>query len=197
MGGIGSGNQWSTTTKLEEVKRVDIRFMKKKGFLKPYTSGQLSWTCRGEADGYIRFHTLKDSLILSYNYRSSRHPEWMSIEQRVQFARTPCNYGGERTWFICSICSRRVGVLYGVTELFVCRHCSDLKYASQSEHPYERIGTKLKQLEGKMFEGESWDKRKGMHQNTFESLFESWKDLKTLEDEYFAKKLMPILKKYA
>lgn len=54
-------------------------------------------------------------------------------DYRVMLERTPCNYGGERTWLMCpaSGCKHRVAVLYLYGGVFVCRHCTGLLYDSQ------------------------------------------------------------------
>jgi hypothetical protein len=79
-----------------------------------------------------------------YRCRSWGVPEWKSIERRVPITWTTCHLGGQRPWFICSAysdrryCGRRVAVLYGAGELFACRHCYGLAYASQQETPMHR-----------------------------------------------------------
>ncbi|WXG55377.1 MAG: hypothetical protein ROD09_11150 [Candidatus Sedimenticola sp. (ex Thyasira tokunagai)] len=47
MGGLGSGNwyRWDKKTTAEEVHRVDIRYLKKQGYLTPGYMGWLSWSC--------------------------------------------------------------------------------------------------------------------------------------------------------
>ena len=59
-----------------------------------------------------------------------------------------------------------------------------------------RIGTKRREIESKMFDGDTWLKRKSMHQKTFDALYKKWTELKLVEDDYFALKLLPILKKH-
>ena len=46
---------------------------------------------------------------------------------------TPQHLGGERRWFACPRCGRRVGCLYApwITEPFWCRRCHQLLYDSQ------------------------------------------------------------------
>ena len=48
MGGKGSGNwyRWNTQTTLNDVKQIDIRFMKQQGFLKPGTARNLAMDTR-------------------------------------------------------------------------------------------------------------------------------------------------------
>jgi len=99
-------------------------------------------------------------------------------QQMIMFSRTPCNYGGYRTWFICPDCNRRTTSLYwrvtdGIpdlrTEKLACRKCQGLVYASEgrdrgrgnlnrAERLYEKIG------------GKYGNKPKGMHWNTYNRL---------------------------
>lgn len=48
MGGRGSGTwyRWDKKTTCEEVKRVDIRYLQKQGYLKTARFGTLSWSPR-------------------------------------------------------------------------------------------------------------------------------------------------------
>ena len=68
---------------------------------------------------------------------------WMEID-RTASTWTPCHLGGRRPWFICSArtngqyCGRRVAMLYLVGELFACRCCCNLAYASQQKDPLIR-----------------------------------------------------------
>jgi hypothetical protein len=66
------------------------------------------------------------------------------MEQWVTIAWTPCRFGGERPWFVCSAesngldCGRWVSKLYSVGGLFACRHCHRLAYESQQESTRHR-----------------------------------------------------------
>jgi hypothetical protein len=76
-----------------------------------------------------------DALDFSYTI-TRRTGEQVPCDYRVQLARTPCNFGGERYWFLCPLCGRQVANLYlpaGGT-YFGCRHCYDLTYRSCQEH---------------------------------------------------------------
>ena len=47
------------------------------------------------------------------------------MEQRVTITRTACHYGGERPWFTCPSCTKRVAVLYLRPHTgFACRKCN-------------------------------------------------------------------------
>ena len=55
------------------------------------------------------------------------------VDLDVRLLTTRQALGGERRWFACPNCSRRVGCLYapGITEPFWCRQCHNLLYDSQ------------------------------------------------------------------
>jgi hypothetical protein len=182
MGGIGSGNwyRWDKQDTVEATKRIDIRYMKKEGLLKAGTTGTLRWTIGGEPNGKISYSVFHDHLRLDFRYRKNGE-EWQLIEQGVPFGRTPCNYGGERLWFHCPRCNKRVGLLYGHDVLFLCRHCYQLPYASQQEGRLDNLITQKHNIGERIFEyyeyGEGYMKKKGMHQKTFDRLHARYKKL--------------------
>ena len=172
MGGPGSGNwyRWDKRTTTEEVKRIDIRFMKKHGYLSPGRR-TLSWSCGGESSGYIQYTMYSDCMILDYKFRRNGG-EWEPVKQTIWFDETDCNYGNTRKWFLCPHCNKRVAVLYGADKLFLCRHCYKLPYASQSEGYLDRLSRKADKLSGKLeadeyIEARELLKPKGMHWRTF------------------------------
>jgi hypothetical protein len=65
--------------------------------------------------------------------------EWEDAQEPVELDWTPCNFRGERPWFLCLglvngvRCGRRVAILYGPGRYFLCRHCYDLVYESQRD----------------------------------------------------------------
>jgi len=196
MGGMGSGNWYrdkKTTT--EEVHRIDIRYMRKQGLLRwPGSIGSLSWSRDGKQTGSIRYRVEQDCLVLMYRYRSYGE-EWKEIEEPVWFERTPCNYGGERLWFHCPHCGRRVAVLYGAGVRFLCRHCYDLSYGSQNETYMDRMMRKAWKIRQRLGSSEDlmepiWEKKpKGMHWKTFERLLREERKANRASTFLMAKKL--------
>lgn len=175
MGGFGSGrgSRWSTKTTTNEVKRLDVRLMHKQGWLKMGARGDLNWSRGGEPNGSISYYYNDDTLRLSYRYRK-RGGEWKPIEQEVPIDHTACHYGGERPWFRCPSCSRRVALIYMADSLFLCRHCYKLPYESQQQGWRDRLITQKHKLGERVFEhyeyGEGYGKKKGMHWKTYERL---------------------------
>ena len=83
-------------------------------------------------------HCLKDPTLplnkyVRFTYTTTySNGEKKDFDYKVQLTSAPCNYGGERYWFRCYFCNRRVGVLYKVDDYFKCRHCHYLTYSSKN-----------------------------------------------------------------
>ena len=138
MGGYGSGQRWDSKSTTNGSKRLDIRFIRKKGWLVPGLSGTLSWSIGGEPCGSIRYTNHEDRLVLNYNYTPYDSDEPIPTTQNIYFETTPCNYGGERKWFMCPHCGKRREILYLYGRHFTCRTCADLNYECQHELPLDR-----------------------------------------------------------
>lgn len=183
MGGPGSGNRyrWNKQTTIEEIHRIDIRYLKKNGWLvndpNIHTAGKLSWTCGGEPDGFINAACYHNHLKLDYKFREEGG-DWLTVNQTIRFESTPCHYGGSRKWFSCPQCLSRIGILCGAGKLFLCRRCYQLPYSSQMETVTDRLIRQKHKLGNKLFEsyeyGEGWNKKKGMHWKTFDRLNEKY-----------------------
>lgn len=135
---------FSKKQEADYLKKIEIRWLKKQGYLNGWKFGTITWT-HGfsgsqssidimvsilDRNGYIRFqYTQTDS-----------NGEKKEFDYRNEFTTTSCNYGGVRYWFICGLwingvyCGRRVGVLYKAGDYFGCRHCYDLTYSSKNEN---------------------------------------------------------------
>jgi len=53
----------------------------------------------------------------------------------VPIVTTPCNFGGERRWFLCPRCDRRCQVIY---EGLQCRKCTGARYELERLCPRDR-----------------------------------------------------------
>jgi hypothetical protein len=186
MGGYGSGSwsRWDSKSTTESQHRIDIRWLKKQGYLRPGKFGSLSWSWRNKQTGSISFRMETDRMVLNYRHRP-HGGEWENVEQAVSFDRTPCNYGGHRTWFLCSRCWKRVAILYGAGKYFFCRHCYDLTYSSQHESRSDRLMRKARNIRESMGGGPSLidpfpDKPKNMHWKTYWKLRERSERANTL-----------------
>jgi hypothetical protein len=120
------------------------------------------------------------AIVLSYRCGSGSG-EWKSIQQRVPISVTACHLGGQRPWFICSVynnghcCGRRAAILYCARDLFACRRCHDLSYASQQQTPLHRGLEQARKIRMRLGGNEDLlapfpAKPKGMHRRTFQRM---------------------------
>ena len=176
MGGLGSGNRhhFDKKTTTDECHGLDARDLYRDGLLKPGTCFRSSWSRAGKEIASIRGFVYGDRVVLSYRHRSGLSDEWEDVKEPVPLEWTPCNFGGERPWFICPgmACGRRVAVLYGPGKYFLCRHCYDLRYESQREDKNDRAlrrAQRIRQrLGGSANMMEAFPERpKGMHLDTY------------------------------
>jgi hypothetical protein len=171
MGGYGSGQRYSGRDTTDDHHNIDVRSLKRGGWLSPGTSSTMRWTRHGQQRAAIGLKAHYGCLTLKY--RNQRHGEdWESLEYDIEIVTTPCNYGGERVWFRCPGrgCGRRVAILY-ISRYFVCRHCLYLAYESQTETARQRADRRAWAIRE---ECGDWGclldplfRRKGMHHQTF------------------------------
>ena len=170
MGGRGSGRRSSYSGKLEtnDSMPLDIRKIARSGLLIPGRSFGWQWTVNDRPVASIRIWVDRESLVLSYRMKSTGEV----VEQRVQMHTTPCHLGGQRHWFTCPRCRKRVAVLYAPGRYFACRQCGGLGYATQKEGAGDRAATRADKLRKRL----GWEagilngpggKPKGMHWETF------------------------------
>ena len=59
--------------------------------------------------------------------------EISALGKKVCLTTSQTRFGGTRLWFLCPVCSRRVGVIYKhpTTSAIGCRSCLELKYKKQ------------------------------------------------------------------
>lgn len=183
MGGTGSGNWYRTGTKAttDECHSVDIRYLHRHDLLKPGHWFSLRWSRAGRETGSIRGVVegteRPERVVLLYRHRPPGG-DWEDVRETVPLEWTPCNFGGERPWFICpgvvngEVCSRRVAVLYGPGKYFLCRHCYDLSYESRRENKMYRALHKAQAIRERLGGSANMtepfpEKPKGMHWRTY------------------------------
>jgi len=168
MGGRGSGRYYrsSNATTMEETKRVDIRYMRKRGMLRPGSSGQLTWSRCGEPSGSVNYRSFSDRVELSYRFND----EDETLRVPIRLSHTPCNIGGERAWFHCPACKRRCEVLCFGGRWPACRKCYRLPYQSQLEDQLGRLQRRHDKLEAILW----GDKRKWWRKPKRGRLLNAW-----------------------
>src|SRR5829696_5484481 len=146
MGGVGSGNWYGFDKKTTtgECHSIDVRYLHREGLLKPGRWFSLRWSRAdretGSIQGVVSGGDLPSHVTLLYRHRRGLGSEWEDVRESVELTWTACNFGGQRSWFICpgAGCGRRIALLYGLGRYFLCRHCYDLVYESQRENEMHR-----------------------------------------------------------
>jgi hypothetical protein len=153
----------------EQVHSIDIRRIKKPDI------GSTEWYRGKQMTALLLYRVEPDRLLLYYFHR--RHDgRWRLIEECVYLDRTPCHYGGERSWFMCPDCGKNVAVLYALRTRFACRHCHNLTYESTRENAFLRTLRRqkkaLKQLSRDFRDSGPLQKPKGMRWRTYHRLLD-------------------------
>lgn len=113
-------------------------------------------------------------MLLNYTMRDR------PMRQRVPILTTPCHFGGQRQWFACPNCHRRVAVLFLRVNRFFCRRCNRIAYGSQSDDALGRTWRKQAKIERRL--GENWQRPNGMHQATYTKLLATILDCEERRD---------------
>jgi hypothetical protein len=116
--------------------------------------------------------------VLVYRARAF-NGAWEDKRDKVLLTWTAPAGGGQRPWFLCPACARRVALLYSVHTGFACRHCVQRPYGSQCETSQDRSLRKVRTIRTRLGVSHNllasiypWQKPKGMHWRTFERLQE-------------------------
>jgi len=177
MGGSGSGRRWryGARSTADELRGLDVRSLARAGVLTPGSVGGWQWSQGGSKVASIATSSTHDYLTVTYRQRSDGE-NWVTQNYPIRLARTPCNFGGSRVWFLCPAvrCNRRVAILYG-GGVFACRHCYDLAYASSRESPSDRACRRAGKVRAKLgwppgILNDIGGKPKWMRWSTFERL---------------------------
>lgn len=181
MGGYGSGRWGRRVTKgtTDAALRLDVRWLARQGYLTPASVGthQIVWSRGDRRTGSIlvRYDANRpDELRLIYDTRRHQSEAWAQVRDAVPLDRTPCRYGGVRTWFLCPGCVSRRAVLFGVGGRFRCRACHGLAHGSTRDDMigrHRRRADELRrQLGGEPGPFSLPSKPKGMHWQTYDRM---------------------------
>lgn len=96
---------------------------------------EYTWRRYQQAVGRIYFQFFDDTLSLEYSLQLTGLAK---RKGQLDLITTPCNYGGERYWFKCPCCQRKVAKLYFHNRSLQCRACCSLPYKSQNETASDR-----------------------------------------------------------
>jgi hypothetical protein len=150
----------------EDLRRLDVRTLARVGTLTG--SGFVSWNCAGRKTGSIGVVGDGNAVHLVYSIAGR------SVEELIDLAWTECGFGGQRPWFLCPGCGRRVAVLFR-NRMFNCRRCCDLRYRSQRDNAMNRALTKAQNIRARLGGGANLaipfpGRPRYMHHKTFERL---------------------------
>jgi hypothetical protein len=206
MGGSGSGRRshYGSKDTTDGYRSIDVRPLKRGGFLSPGRAFSWQWSRHGEVVASIDVRAEVGRVILTYRHRSGGG-EWKDESYPVYLTTTPCHMGGERHWFLCPAhgCGQRVAMLHGGT-LFACRKCHQLTYASQREDTGDRAARRAQRIRDRMgwprtvlvgSAGSYGEKPKGMHWRTYERLCGQHHTFKYIVNREFIARFGPILRK--
>src|SRR5215470_8277559 len=165
---------------VESCRCIDVLDWHRRGCLRLPRRFSWAWMRDGERVAWITVETERHRVTLKYRIRPYGE-DWADAKQQFPVVWTPCRFGGDRPWFICSVytdgtyCGRQVTKLYQAGRLFACRHCSRLAYASQHESAHERGLLKAQRIRMRLGGSANMlndfpEKPKGMHWRTYKRL---------------------------
>jgi hypothetical protein len=154
----------------DKLKSIDIRQLAREGHLNPQRMSWHSWYRWGELSATLHTSMLSDGLWVEWRARQSEG-KWHTFTRLLTLERTECHLGGQRTWWRCPNCHKRVALLYGGLEL-ACRSCWGANYRSQRETLEDRSARRLDKVKKRL----GWPmgalnntggRPKGMHWSTY------------------------------
>ena len=180
MGGYGSGKRgWKGKT--DASRTLNVSLLAKEGCLQPGFRGGWQWMREGEVVASIVMWMEPGSLVLEYSIRHQGQ-DWQKVKQPVPILWVPCHFGGQRAYFRCPgvvngrACGQRVVKLYGAGRYFLCRHCYNLSYPTQSMQRPDRLLHRANKrrvaLGGHAGTAYGVDRPKGMWHKTFDRYLE-------------------------
>lgn len=158
----------------DSYRTLNITSIKRDNLLKPGARFDWCWWRQSEKMASIGI-TIESRHSLRLRYQSrSYNSEPIQHDYPIAIAWTACHLGGERPWFCCPDCGRRVLKLYSGAR-FICRHCLRLNYACQQTNKQDRALKRTWTLRRNLgcndgpftYPAECIRRPKGMHHKTF------------------------------
>ena len=130
---------------VEDSNKIELSWLKSKGFLVGFKGGNIQWSRNGEPTGNINIQvdTYSESPNIKFDYKVRPHgstEEWQNISFSFRLESLPCRFGGKKWFFVCELyakgvyCGQKVRVLYMVGNYFGCRRCANLSYDSCNQN---------------------------------------------------------------
>lgn len=171
----------------EDTIDLNVNRLRRYGSFEKGAAHGITWTRNGEQWAQIAVQNIGSSTIRLFYWSDGKKQDY-----HVHLTFTPCRYGGQRPWFVCPCCHRRVGVLLLSWGRFVCRHCGGFCYQTQLEQFMGRSlirGERLMSRIGGREDPDDPPKPKGLHWKTYWRIFER---ANKAFDRSWAKKLAAI-----
>lgn len=175
---------YSTKIEADYLKKLDIRELKRDGFLDFWKeSGVIRWVDGAGNESSIGIIPVvgDEGGLIRLRYAQVSNGKEKKFDYNIQLTTTYCNFGGQRLWFICPLvkngesCGRRVGVLYKGGDYFGCRHCQNLTYDSNksgySITSIPEIARLEKEIKRKYYNGNMTRKFKSLIKKKRRTLF--------------------------
>lgn len=129
----------------EDSYRIDLRHLKRCGFVRNGFTGSWNWSCGGEPTGSVGIEWRESAMYLRYTIGDGSGGR-RDGSQSVATERTPCPFGGERHWFLCPACNTRRLMLVMRWGRFACTQCQKISYRSQSGDALDRACNRYHRL---------------------------------------------------
>lgn len=132
---------FNTQLEADFVKQLRISLLKKEGYLNRSMAGIIRWG-EGDETSSLRFESHMEEYhpYIRLLYSQIDEQDKQSFDYKIFLHKTPCNYGGDRYWFMCPLsrsgmtCGRLSAVLYKAGNYFGCRCCYNLTYQSKKHN---------------------------------------------------------------
>lgn len=124
-----TGTHLRASRSVEELLSIDIRLWHRARLLSAESQFNWCWHIGSRRVAWLHAVPRAKRLDLWYRNLTSRDA---ILQQAIPLTYTPCHFGGHRPWFRCPTCSCRAAVLY-LAGHWICRHCCNARYPSQSE----------------------------------------------------------------
>lgn len=142
---------------------------------------------KGAIDGTLTFDSggmnAPKIETISFRYSEDKKEFTFNRELKADLTTTPCNYGGERYWFLCPHCGNNKTVLLYDGNALACRRCLGTDHTSlnrtktDSFYYFEQAKKVAQKIDNK-FEWNGWigngvfpDRPKNMHHTTYWQLW--------------------------
>lgn len=167
---------------LEALQCLDIRELKRFGFLITGSRATVTWKYQDQANGHTDIEYIDGALQIRHRHHTCTGG-WKTARQCVAIDYTTPPLGGTRPWFICTDCGGRCAKLY-FDQRFKCRTCTGLMYYCQRVDERHRLLARMigirEQLDGLALAGEFIPQRpKGMHRSRYRALLTLHNELNT------------------